>query len=94
MLVECAFGQEICTPRDTAAVPPDPNDRPYAGWLYYSLGVTAEKEKVLDLLQLTVGIVGPDAQADEVSGTAHHLFGGKAPKGWDYQLKNEPGINV
>lgn len=94
MRVEHALGQEIYTPRDLSAAPPDPNDRPYAGWLYYSLGVTAEQEKLLDQLQLTVGIVGPDAQADAVQRTAHHLFGGEAPKGWDYQLKNEPGINA
>jgi lipid A 3-O-deacylase len=94
MRVEHALGQEIYTPRDLQARPPDPNDRPYAGWLYYSLGVTAEKDKVLDQLQLTVGIVGPDAQAEAVQRTVHHLFGGEAPKGWDYQLKNEPGINV
>lgn len=94
MRVEHALGQEIYTPRDLDARPPDPSDRPYAGWLYYSLGVTAEKGKVLDQLQLTLGIVGPDAQADAVQRTVHHLFGGEAPKGWDYQIKNEPGINV
>lgn len=94
MRVEHALGQEIYTPRDTAAEPPAPNDRPYAGWLYYSLGVTAEKGEVLDQLQLTIGIVGADAQAGAVQRTVHHLFGGEVPKGWDHQLKNEPGINA
>jgi hypothetical protein len=87
-----ALGQSMYTPGDISRANPDPNDRPYAGWLYGSVGVVAERGPRLDILQLDFGVVGPAAQADSSQKLVHRLTGAKDPRGWAYQIENEPGI--
>lgn len=88
------LGQNIYTPSNTNLTNPDPNDRPYAGWLYGSVGVTAENGKTLDNLQFTLGMVGPASGAEQTQKFVHENIMGDDPKGWDYQLKNEVGAMV
>ena len=45
-----AFGQFMYTPQDISAVPPDPTDRPYAGWSYLELTFVSKTAKVMDTL--------------------------------------------
>ncbi|MGB0748070.1 MAG: lipid A deacylase LpxR family protein [Magnetospiraceae bacterium] len=89
-----ALGQNIYTPEDITRTIPDPNDRPYAGWTYVSLGVVAEDtaRNLLHNLSLDVGIVGDLSLAGETQTRWHELIGATKPEGWDHQLKNEPGI--
>ncbi len=86
-----SIGQSIFTPKNTQASVPDPNDRPYAGWLYGSVGVIAETGREINTYQLTLGIVGPDAEGEEVQNGFHELIGDHTSKGWNYQLRDEPG---
>ena len=59
---EVLFGQSIFTAHDISIPNPDPDDRPYAGWLYAAIGMDQDTEhQHLDLLELLAGIVGPDA---------------------------------
>ncbi len=53
--------------------------------------VMARKD-VVDTFEATVGIVGPSAFGKEVQRGWHRLIDGEDPKGWDNQLKDEPGI--
>ncbi len=90
-----AGGQSLFTPDDikTAALLPD--QRPYAGWLYGSVGALSDTGKTLDNVMLTVGIVGPAALGEETQEAVHHwLPNNDDPKGWDNQLQNEVGINL
>lgn len=89
------LGQNIYTPRNKARVNPDPNDRPYAGWLYMG-GAFMEDHggASLDYVELLVGVVGPAALAKETQRRFHDLSGDDYPQGWDYQLDNEPGITL
>ncbi len=87
-----ALGQSMYTPQDISRANPDPDDRPYAGWLYASVGVVAESGPRLDILQLDFGIVGPASQADGTQKLVHRLTGAKDPRGWAYQIENEPGV--
>src|SRR5215475_3127639 len=50
-----AIGQRIYTPADTDINPPDPNDRPYAGWLYIMSDVRTRSVGTIDHLTLTAG---------------------------------------
>lgn len=90
--VSVALGQSIFTPDNLQLNPPDPNDRPYAGWLYTSLGVVSDTGKTLDNVQLTVGVVGPSSGAEHTQKFVHRLINDEQPRGWDSQLKDEPGI--
>jgi lipid A 3-O-deacylase len=87
-----AAGHSIFTPSNLARVGPQPNDRPYAGWLYTTVGVLSDTGKTLDNLMLTVGVVGPLARGEHAQKLVHRITGSPHPRGWSNQLKNEPGL--
>jgi len=89
-----ALGQNIYTPRDIKRPNPDPSDRPYAGWTYGELAFVSKTTVVSDTLSLQVGLVGPNSLAEDAQRFAHRLGGYVRPLGWDYQLRNELGVNV
>ena len=87
-----SLGQNIYTPDNIATRAPQPDDRPYAGWLYAGIGLVSVSGDQLDNLELDVGVVGPHSYAEQVQTTWHRWFGFQRPQGWDNQLKDEPGI--
>jgi lipid A 3-O-deacylase len=87
-----ALGQNIYTPIETERPTPDPTDRPYAAWLYVGASVNTQTARRLDTLELDVGVVGPAAHGRQVQNGVHDLIGVNDSRGWDHQLKNEPGI--
>ncbi len=87
-----SFGQNLYTPDVITTRIPDPNDRPYASFLYGSAGLSNVSGNHIDDLELTLGIVGPLALGEEVQESVHHLFDLDDPAGWDYQLENEPAV--
>ena len=48
--------------------------------------------RVLDSIELQIGIVGPQSYAEDVQRGWHTFVNADNPEGWDNQLKNEPGI--
>jgi len=86
------LGQNMYTPADIKLENPPRNDRPYAGWLYGSVGLIAETGNRLDQLELTIGAIGPNTFAEETQKTVHQLIGSDEPQGWDTQLSNEIGV--
>ncbi len=96
---ELFFGQTLFTPVDLTRVPPDPTDRPYAGWLYAGFGLFQETDRhTLDHFELQVGVIGPAALGEEVQNGFHTVLNSIIPQhqalGWGSQLGNEPGIVV
>lgn len=87
-----AVGQNMYTPDDVALRNPPRDDRPYAGWLYGSVGLIAETGRRLDQLELTLGVVGPASLAEQTQTLIHEITDSQEPRGWDTQLKNEPGV--
>lgn len=103
--VAYSFGQSIFTPENTRLAIPDPTDRPYAAWLYGGLTLVAETRPQmmsgasrarltrLDTIGLQFGMVGPAALGKEVQRVVHRALSGQIdPKGWEFQLKDEPGF--
>ncbi|WP_332875547.1 lipid A deacylase LpxR family protein [Sideroxyarcus emersonii] len=86
------IGQNMYTPRDITVANPPLNDRPYGGWLYGSMGMGTETGRQLDLVTLTLGVVGPASQAEQAQKAVHKIVGSPQPQGWNTQLKNELGI--
>lgn len=87
-----AVGQNMYTPEDIALRGPPLDDRPYAGWLYGSMGLIAETGRRLDQLELTLGVVGPASLAEQTQTFVHEVTDSQEPRGWDTQLENEPGV--
>lgn len=91
-----ALGQQMFTPEDTNRPNPDPADRPYAGWLFGSIGAIVEKpdSHLLQNVSLDLGIVGPASLGGYTQRRWHSLIGVGLPRGWGKQLHNEPGIMI
>ncbi len=89
-----ALGQSIYTPRDIERVPPDPEDRPYAGWSYLELAFASRSTRVMDTFAVQIGMVGPHSYAEDFQRVVHEWIDSRDPKGWDHQLEDELGINI
>lgn len=90
-----ALGQKMFTPEDLTLNPPDPNDRPYAGWLYGRLSVLTEEPTQVDRFELDVGVVGPWSLAEDTQKFVHRILPSSTyPEGWGSQVRNEPGIVI
>lgn len=88
-----SVGQSFFTPSVIATDPPDPRDRPYAGWLYLGADLLQDtNQRMLEHLELQLGVVGPAALGKQVQREWHDLVDGTEPLGWDSQLENEPGL--
>ena len=93
-----AIGQNIYTPEDISDPLLISDDRPYAGWLYIGSGAVlvrgAVNHRVIDSFEVNLGIVGPSSRAKQVQREFHKLIDSPDPRGWDNQLRDEPGLVV
>lgn len=86
-------GQSLFTPADLKTLAPQPNDRPFAAWLYAGVGLQRRSiNGRLDQFQLLLGVVGPLAMGERAQNKFHHIFGFSRAQGWNNQLHNEPGL--
>lgn len=97
--VGVSFGQVIFTPEDTQARQPLYKDRPYAAWTHLTFSLLSVRTTALgsawqDRWNLDVGMVGPAALGRQVQNGFHSLIDVDTAKGWDNQIKNEPGLNL
>lgn len=90
-----SIGQNIYTPKDVSTRTADPDDRPYAGYLYTSMGMASLTDDHIDELEVSLGVVGPAALGEQTQKFIHsHITDSPIPKGWNNQLKNEPALTV
>lgn len=93
-------GQNIMTPTFITTFDVDPNDRPYAGYLYTGLRVDLFRTKrngqidVQQSFEADFGFLGAPGLAKPAQKGFHVLRGHRIPKGWDQELGTEPVINV
>lgn len=88
------LGQLIVTPSDITRPVPDPADRPYAGLVYAALSTQFADGDTFNGLKFITGVVGPAARGEQIQKGFHRAIGSPTPRGWEYQLKNEPILNV
>jgi len=92
-----SLGQAMFTPDDISVPNLTVTDRPYAGWLYAGHAYHSQNRFSADLyhlnmVELVVGLVGPDSGADSVQTYLHKVLPAPDPQGWGHQLRNEAGI--
>ncbi|MGE4554279.1 MAG: lipid A deacylase LpxR family protein, partial [Desulfovibrionaceae bacterium] len=92
--VTLAISQEMYTPADTEAEHLVEEDRPYAGYLAFTWGFVSKTPKQLNSWETSLGVVGPDALGGWAQNNYHQLIKVQKSKGWEYQLHNEPTLNV
>jgi lipid A 3-O-deacylase len=86
--------QNIFTPRDDKATNPPLNDRPYAGVLLGTISLIQDTDTTRTALALGLGVIGPDAQGEQVQNGFHTLIGQGSIGGWRTQLGNQPVIQL
>ncbi|MDA8126411.1 MAG: lipid A deacylase LpxR family protein [Deltaproteobacteria bacterium] len=91
--VSLSLGQNIYTPQDKQRSDLILNDRPYAGMTYLAMGLHSRSQRLMDTLELDLGIVGPDSYAEDCQEAIHKWIGSVDPQGWKHQLHNEPVVN-
>lgn len=88
------LGHQIYTPADIRETALQPADRPYAGYLYAGMALHSKTDNILDTLEASIGIVGPDANAEFAQNRVHEIRDIPTAKGWDNQLHNEPTLQL
>lgn len=93
------MAQTIFTPEDIKESVLLEDDRPYAGWLYFNIGLShiyrdQGNRDWMNFLGYTLGVVGPASLAEQTQTFVHEALDGDDPNGWSNQLHNEPGINL
>lgn len=96
------LGQNMFTPGVITTFDPDPDDRPFAGFLYggyqTSFGGTIVKGSggayltILpqNFVELSVGVLGPMSLAGGAQAGVHVLRESRIPKGWIDEIPTEP----
>lgn len=92
--VNHTVGQKIFTPDDTEATSVVEDDRPYAGYLYYTISALSRiaRSEHFDhgnMFGFTVGMIGPSAMAEQMQRSYHDFTAIDTPAGWDNQLHDE-----
>jgi lipid A 3-O-deacylase len=95
------FGQKIFNPQSGSVAnyegvdQPQWVDRPFAAYLYIgsTLNLLYKNESSLKL-SAQIGMVGPDAFGKQVQDFVHDNFGFYHPSGWEYQIDNDPELNL
>jgi hypothetical protein len=87
------IGQNLYTPRDITIAAPQPNDRPWAAWLYVGAVAQSVKDDRLHTVEFDLGFVGPPALGKPVQTFWHdYIVDAPEPQGWGNQLRGEPGF--
>lgn len=88
------LGQKLFTPENIQSTELQEEDRPYAAYSYFSFALMSQLEDAGrfghgNMLELTLGLVGPAALGAQLQTESHRLFGNALPEGWAHQLNNE-----
>ncbi len=100
-----SLGQNLYTPVNIRTDKFQPDDRPYAAWLYVGAAYQnylPEHTRTdgtwipprLDVFEITLGTVGPSARGREIQNGFHDIINVAHAEGWTHQIKDEIGINV
>lgn len=87
-----SLGQNLYTPDNITTPNQVPGTRPWAAFLYGSVGLSTVIDNYVDDMELTAGVVGPWAQGEESQKYIHSLIDGDDAKGWSNQIDTEPGF--
>jgi len=87
------IGQNMYTPRNITIAAPQPNDRPWAAWLYMGAVAQSVKDDRLHTVEVDLGMVGSPALGRQIQTFWHEqIVDAPTPQGWGNQIKAEPGV--
>lgn len=92
---EFRIGQQMYTPQFANSFFTEAIDRPYAGYLFAKYSQLYFSEKNYGLKSsFELGLLGPDAMAQDLQNLIHNIYGFSPAEGWQYQIENTLGIGI
>lgn len=93
-IFEWKIGHEMYTPNRSTVTKINQHDRPFAGYLFGSFGVSRvyKKQRILNT-SIQIGTIGPNAFSEEIQDFIHSIYGFKEVVGWKHQIANAFGLN-
>ena len=90
------LGQLIYTPYEITRSDPQPDDRPWAGLLYYEQAYTflSPNQRTLTTLIGQIGVTGSLSLAEPSQKLFHRLLDRPRPQGWDNQIGGSLGVQA
>lgn len=90
------LGQLIFTPRDITRAEAQPEDRPWAGYLYYEkqYSFLSTDQRTITTIAGQIGATGPLSLAEDAQKTFHDLFDRPRPLGWHNQIGGSLAVMV
>jgi lipid A 3-O-deacylase len=87
-------GQLMYTPRYITRREPQPDDRPWAGLLYYehAYAFLSPDQRTLTTLTSQIGVTGRLSLAEPAQKLWHHILDRPQPQGWDNQIGGTLGV--
>lgn len=94
-IYEFEIGHEIYTPYRPDVSNVIAHDRPFAGYLFGSFGISrVYKTNTIFKSKVQLGILGEDSLGEGLQNFIHDIYGFKMPIGWKYQIRNTLALNV
>ena len=84
----------IFTPRNTQISPPDPRDRPYAGYLSATRALIHDTDRPAQRARHQPRRDRAGGTGRQVQNGFHDIIGDTENKGWHYQLRDEPAFEA
>ena len=97
------IGQNFFTPNLITDFENNPIDRPFAGYSYggFRLDFTESAPEIntssrrsQHSIEVALGVLGQPSLAETFQKSIHILRESRIPKGWDHQLRTEPGVQL
>ena len=90
------IGQLIFTPRDITRASAAPQDRPWAGFLYYERAYSflSRDQQSITIFTGQIGATGPVSLAETAQKALHRAFDRPRPMGWHNQIGASLGVNA
>ena len=89
------LGQTMYTPKDITQAAAQPNDRPWAAFLYVGItGSHNDQHGSFSTADLKLGYTGAGAQGELTQSTVHRLIGSPQPAGWAQQVQPRLGVQL
>ncbi|MEN9539252.1 MAG: hypothetical protein RLZZ126_1487 [Pseudomonadota bacterium] len=89
-----SIGQSMYSPRDISNPAPQPQDRPWAGFSYFSISAQNESAPHFSAAEIKLGLTGPGSGAETVQTQWHRLIGSPHPAGWAQQTLARPIVQA
>lgn len=89
------YGHKIITGEDIDNREIVPNDQPYAGWHYLKFHlINFPAQNSRNQYSITLGYVGEGSGIGNFHKWWHNWLNIESPKGWQYEIANEPVLNL